>query len=320
MKKIKNLVSEQEIIISIANIGKIEFASINITSHSCIVGINSTGKSTVLKVIYSMISSINQFSRLITNSRTKYNFINESELTTKGISELYGLISDRIKGILNIDKINNDSVICLYLNGEKTLEWNSNNIVYTGEILELNNIPKILYLSSPEVLTYSHLIYRGESTDTDYSTKFNYALPYDLEFIEYLATLAERNNINLPVNITEKGTTEILEDGKYHRPSVLGTGVKLLRILETLVKSNNENIIFLIDEPEVGCHPSMQRRICKILSQKFKYFTITTHSIYVVNNLSENINYMRTKTGKMSKLIDVSREELLEIYTDQLIN
>lgn len=321
MESFKDLSTEKKISLNISNIGKIEFVSVDITSHNCIVGINNTGKSTVLKVIYSLISSINQFSRLISSNRTKYSFVYESELTDKGVEQLWELITDRIKGIFNLEEINEDSSIELYLDDRFFLEWNGNDVKCTENILEINNIPQVLYLSSPEILTYSHLIYRGESTDTGYSNNFNYVLPYDLDFIEYMATIAERSKIDLPVNIKEKGVSEILEEGKYYRPSVLGTGVKLLRILETLVKSKNDDIIFLIDEPEVGCHPSMQRRISKILLEKFRYFTITTHSIYMVNSLNEDINYMRTSHFENGiELINVQRSELLSDYTDQLVN
>ena len=320
MENLNSVTTNKKISLTISNIGKIKFAEVNITSHNCIVGVNNTGKSTVLKVIYSLISSINQFSKIISSNRVKYDFVYESELTDKGQDELWELITERVKGIFNLEEIDDNSEVELCLDDEPFLIWDKNNVKCLGDILEINNIPQILYLSSPEVLTYSHLIYIGESTDKSYSTKFNYVLPYDLEFIEYMATIAERSDIDLPVNIREKGISEILEDGKYYRPSVLGTGVKLLRILETLVKSKNDNIIFLIDEPAVGCHPSMQRRIAKILSQKFKYFTITTHSIYIVNSLNEGINYLKTQVKNDIELIEVERAELLADYTDQLIN
>ena len=321
MESFKDLSTEKKISLSISNIGKIDFVNIDITSHNCIVGINNTGKSTVLKVIYSVISSINYFSKLISSNRRKYNLIYESELTDKGEEQLWGLIIERIEGVFNLREVADNSEIKLYLDNKLLLIWDKNTLRCIGNILEINNIPQVLYLSSPEVLTYSHLIYRGESTDLSSSSDFNYVLPYDLEFIEYMATLAEKSKIDLPVNIKEKGVSEILEEGKYYRPSVLGTGVKLLRILETLVKSKNDNIIFLIDEPEVGCHPSMQRRISKILSEKFRYFTITTHSIYMVNSLNKDINYMRTTYSENGiELINVQRSELLSDYTDQLVN
>lgn len=81
----------------------------------------------------------------------------------------------------------------------------------------------------------------------------------------------------------------------------LSTGTKRYINILTQVGNVNENTILLIDEPDSGLHPSLQsilREQLEMLTHETKCrIILTTHSIYVLNNLNNRVNtYVSSKT------------------------
>lgn len=99
-----------------------------------------------------------------------------------------------------------------------------------------------------------------------------------------------------------------------HRGSYLGGGViNLIKILSIFFINSSDHIV-LIDEPELGLHPQIQKKLANFLSEKSKemQIIIATHSPYFVNweDLKNGANIARVfkdSSGQVS-LANLNRD------------
>lgn len=83
--------------------------------------------------------------------------------------------------------------------------------------------------------------------------------------------------------------------------------------------SKNKNILFIIDEGEVGFHPQWQKKYLKILLDFFEKFfpnnrvqlILSTHSPFIVSDLpKENIIFLKKDQNNMTEISDVTNHDL----------
>ena len=99
--------------------------------------------------------------------------------------------------------------------------------------------------------------------------------------------------------------------------SALGSGIEIiisLLFLETLASLSKENIIIIIDEPELHLHPSLQEKLVQYLKMlsKDKQIVLSTHSPYFfMNCINDNIiELLITSTNSNNCIINDSSMQI----------
>lgn len=91
--------------------------------------------------------------------------------------------------------------------------------------------------------------------------------------------LREISGFSLPIEV-EQGQPAVLSGGHEHSPRLLGDGVAQAACIADALFDCGTETVTLIEEPESGLHPSLQRRIMRAFVEKAKQnqILIATHS------------------------------------------
>ena len=73
----------------------------------------------------------------------------------------------------------------------------------------------------------------------------------------------------------------------------LGFGLAQVIIIVLALVENGSEKLYLIDEPEIGLHPAIQRNLLKVLKRETKQCICTTHSNHIQDILDPEISYFR---------------------------
>ncbi len=182
-----------------------------------------------------------------------------------------------IKDFFDIDKI----LILGNLNSHSEINKETNNTKYFSD-------------------TYGKKLKRGENT---YKNKNIYVLDYSKHNIDLIHK--EINNIKL-IDFISKNNKKLL---------FLSFGeIQLLKILCNIqslineITNDEKNVLFLLDELELGLHPQWQKMIINLLSKmttkndKKVYFVLTSHSPFILSDLpKENIIFLDKFDDKTEK-------------------
>jgi len=144
----------------------------------------------------------------------------------------------------------------------------------------------------------------------------------DLEKI--LGTLP---NWNIEQDTSGKNYLKFDYDGSVHSSDGLGDGIiNIFFIIDALYDSGIQQTI-VIDEPELSLHPSLQKRVLRLLAEyaKDRQIVIATHSPYFINfdYLSNGAKLFRTvKENNLIKIYQLSTEAIksIENYKNDINN
>lgn len=118
---------------------------------------------------------------------------------------------------------------------------------------------------------------------------------------------------------TDIATLTYNEYGKKLDILYLGSGLK--HFIDVLLKATISNAkILLLDEPEMGLHPDLQRRFISYIKQLAKYKNLqifmATHS-QILLNYADSISYYRITNSKgKRKLLSVSDDAIHTLLSD----
>lgn len=110
--------------------------------------------------------------------------------------------------------------------------------------------------------------------------------------IQWKKLLEDFNTINKTISIENRGAGVQRICALYYY------------LMQSIMKSNCQDYIFAIDEPELSLHPEQQRKFIQILQSVSKAFDniqiiITTHSPYIINEVNtKDIFVLKHKTKK----------------------
>jgi putative ATP-dependent endonuclease of the OLD family len=139
----------------------------------------------------------------------------------------------------------------------------------------------------------------------------NYAKEYNIEF-------EPTSDVNKSLSIS----TKIFDNniGKMVDLANVGAGVRSIYILSLLQAyhelSNNKHIIFMIEEPEIYLHPSLQKEMSSTLYELSKHSQIifTTHSPLMLKNFE--LEQIRKVFLNSDYETNVREANLAEIFTE----
>lgn len=313
--KIKNIENDIATLV-IKNIGNLKRADISIDSNCVIAGHNNIGKSTITKILYSIIKGITLGDKIYTEFLNSTQILNENEkkLEIMKFSKKYNLhVSNNFIKDLQNNLYN--KYLFKYLSstlGKNILRFGEmeGRILFRHkdfllECIFLNDgsfhilrngcytwFQDATLISSTEVLNYSNLIATADTYITESFNSSKLVSAQDKDLIDKLNTesldmLDENYKIKEGLGFDEAGYAFYKENGNEIQMKMLGTGKKLFIMLDKLVKNKsiNSNTLVMFDEPEEGMHPEWQLDfIEKLLDMKIQ-FALTTHSPYIIQSL-----------------------------------
>ena len=258
------------------------------------LGENSTGKTQILRGIYSILSVIETMKE-DTNVNIKRSKITEM------FNQVFGI--EKIGSLSNFES-KEDSVLMLKLDETKKdllFHFNSQRkYIYTTTMKvadEIVNKTNVLYISVKEMLSNT-VDYRAYYEERKLSNDYVY---YDLAKKLLLPELKELSVFaKKVVEIIENeiGFKIIFENSKFYfkylnkkiEIDLLAEGYKKLALILILLKNGslNKNTILLWDEPEVNMNPkfmSLIFKILKILSENGVQVILATHSYFLCQEM-----------------------------------
>lgn len=305
--------------LKIQNIGMIEYADVNLDGLTVIAGENDTGKSTVSKVLYSVIKSFSKDDKIsLLNLQDNLNTYFAGDISKHGNiyfendgKKLDIQITDNNCEIIDSDfettflsvQINNSKIIMI----ETPLIWN---------LLELfTKLPMIedemdIDLEYPKIMKDLHwnLSIKSKNDGVDISQK--------------IADIINGNFIK-----DDFGNFYFQKNSNKIKLINTATGIKYFGILQTL--SNNKhfykNQILVLDEPEVHLHPKWQLKLAEIIVSLVKdgvKILVNSHSPYMIEALQkygkdcENVNFYLAQNRRIEKANNLNSDTLSKIFEE----
>lgn len=274
------------------NIGIIKEAEIKIDGLTVIAGKNDSGKSTVGKILFTLIKTISQ-SKITTTSNLDY--LDWQQYRNRFNKYIQTLFNRQISkdGTIEFEydthsfsvKIKNDR--CDEFNMPKEYEYDE-----LGEfrpiVIEIPFIWNIL----PTLNTANSLRARNSELDFEISPLID-----DLHYTLTRKLMPKEGDIKLNIKtiiegefIEDNGSFIFKKEDKDIELSNVAMGIKYFGILQVLSNSNYlyKGQILILDEPEVHLHPQWQLKLAEIIVDLVKQgvkILINSHSPYMIEAL-----------------------------------
>ena len=265
------------------------------------IGENGSGKSQILKLIYSIIESNNEIVLEQIKSKAQKNII-----IAKSLIDIF-----RTKQLGNlVNKDNQESIVSLDLESYKIAFRFSNQS--KKEVKEdLNSFTnnfiskKAIFIPAKEVLTFFkgfRRLYEKSYLEFD---KTYYNLCKALE--EPLSKESKLDDILLKIENILDGTIKIIDgnfylirDNREYEITLIAEGLRKIAMLAYLLSNNalDEQSILFWDEPEANMHPKLIDDIVSllvILANKGIQIFISTHSPYILESFNNHLQRDKIK-------------------------
>lgn len=342
--------------LTIENIGNLKYADIVIDDNCVIAGHNNIGKSTITKIIFSIIKAINLGDKIYEDFVDRISHCDDSEKKVEiaRFSKKYRINVTEENFIENMKYHLYYRYIQRYLNstlGENILRFGESIgkfvFTYRDFILRVQFDQKnkmtmnyegiydwfkdATLISSTEVLNYSNLISLADTSISDSFNKSKLVSIQDKDLInklntEFIDMLDENFKVKDGLGFDESGYAFYKENGNEVQMKMLGTGKKLFIMLDKLVrnKSIDSDTLLMFDEPEEGMHPEWQLEFIEKLFDIKVPFALTTHSPYIIQSLiynakakDENVSYYVIEQNKeLGYAVSKKEEKPLNIVKD----
>ena len=274
------------------NIGIIKKAEIKIEGLTVIAGKNDSGKSTVGKILFTLIKTISQSKMIPTSNldyvdwqqyRNRFNRFMQT-LFNRQISEEGTIEFEYDKQLFSV-KIKNDR--CYEFSMPKEYEYDD-----LGEFRPIVIETPFIWNILPTLNTANSLRARNRELDFEISPLLD-----DLHYTLTRKLLPKDDDIKLNIKtiidgefIEDNGNFIFKKDDKNIELTNVAMGIKYFGILQVLSKSNYlyKGQILILDEPEVHLHPQWQLKLAKIIVDLVKQgvkILINSHSPYMIEAL-----------------------------------
>lgn len=266
------------------------------------VGLNGTGKTTILEIIYNILS----FNVEYFEEYKEFTFV-----------ELLILEDDKKKNI----KIQKEDTIQVYINDEKVYEidklLSENRVIYAPSEVNfkngiINGVAKIEEKNSSSVLldydemgrTLKQFLVNEKYKDLTDISKGNMSSANRIESFKKLYNnfFEDKEFIGID-DETFEPQIKLKSNGKILNIKDLSSGEKQIFFRGgSLLQHNAENAIILIDEPEISMHPEWQQKILEFYRgiSKTSQYILSTHSPHIAYCCSKDeIRVIKKMNGKI---------------------
>lgn len=281
---------------AIKNFGMLRDVSLDeLGKINLIIGENGSGKTFMLKALYSAMRTIEEFERG-DDKRTESEILAEKLYWTFQTEKIGDLVSKSSTEPLNF-KITFDDREFLYKFGKDTTKYIP-SLTNRTQKRDSNSI----FLPSKEVLSIYHIILKSREHDKLFGFDDTY-----LDLVRALS-IPRKGGRNYPEFADSRKALDELLGGKVefdenakrwlfkkgnqkYAIGVTAEGIKKLAILDTLLANrylDTDSIIF-IDETESALHPaaiSDLLDIIAVLAERGIQFFLASHSIFVLKKLA----------------------------------
>lgn len=287
---------------------EIEFRDLSI-----VVGKNNAGKSTLIEALRLISITTKRFKNLIFSSPPKWTGF---PLNLKGISPSLKGIDFPIENLFHrygeppavIEAIfGNNYKVELLIGSEKklfALIWNdkgkvvsNKSVAKKAELPELNILPQISPIQAEEKILDEDYIKSNLSSKLA-SHHFRNQLQYLYKYYKKFKDLSESTWDGLRIREFQKGNRFseqipvliVQENGFAAEIGWMGHGLQMwLQTMWFLARCDSKTCIVL-DEPDVYMHADLQRKLIRILKNRFKQVIISTHSTEIISEVEpENV-------------------------------
>ncbi len=311
----------------IEKFGPIEKITINLKRVNVIIGNQSTGKSTIAKLIkifksldFLTCKNTSERLKLFENFGLQYHFLDDTFLSYKALdyqiifrsSKFTIKLSARLKPLINTHKSLTDLL-------GKNPERLSDLFSQRSEVSNLiNRIKKdAIYFPTERMLVSSFpsiASLKGERSFLLPEYLINFRVEFENCRNQNTSLKIDFLDIEFKYNKTLK--SDFIEIGNKQIPlqqaaSGLQSLIPLYVVLEKSSASDALEGIFLIEEPETNLFPVTQFELIKYITSKcLKFndsFLLTTHSPYILtslNNLMYAYNVGQNSKKKVSKIVE----------------
>lgn len=297
----------------------------NLGKINLIIGENGSGKSFLLKALYSTMRTIEEYKRG-DDRRTESEILSEKLYWTFQTEKIGDLVSKTATDSLSCEVTYNDKEF-FYKFGKDTTK----NIQYITNRTSLRSSNSI-FLPSKEVLSIYHLILESREKDKLFGFDDTYldlvralALPRKggKNYAEFADSRKALEDI-LGGRVEYDESTKRWQFKKGNQKFAIGVtaeGIKKIAILDSLLANrylDTESIIF-IDEPESALHPAAISKLLEIiyvLADGGIQFFLASHSYFVIKKL-----YLIARQKNMSiPFISLHSSQNEEVEYDDLKN
>ncbi len=303
--------------LKIQNIGMIKNADILVDGLTVIAGENDTGKSTVSKVLYSIVKSI-----------SKDNKISELNLQNNFYRYFNADIADNAKITFEINNLNFNLAI---LNNSCKIDSSDSDRLF---LIVDNLSTNIIMIETPLIWNLVDLLTKLPMIEDEMNIELQY--PKIMKDLHWNLSFKSREKaLNISPSISNiisgnfvqnsAGDFYFQKDSKKIDLINTATGIKYFGILQTLSNNNHfhKNQILILDEPEVHLHPKWQLELAKVityLSDNGVKILVNSHSPYMIEALQrfsknkENTHFYLAENGVIDKVNNNNSETLASIF------
>ena len=303
----------------------------NLSNVNIVIGENGTGKSTLLKALYSAVRTIEDNNRG-NNNMSLSEILSQKLYWTFQIDKIGDIVKKTANGLLKFSSVFNEKKFQYSFEKDTTKQFQ--NIENAIDKREDNSV----FIPAKEIISLHNIILKSREND--------YVFGFDDTYYDLAKAL--RQSRTRGKNYTEFSTAREklanflhghieydTDNNKWFFKSgsqkfaigLTAEGVKKISILDILLGNRfiNKNSIIFLDEPESALHPKAVSNFMEIISLLAKsgmQFFMATHSYFVIKKL-----FLIAQNEKISvPYIDLSQNNfttsdlLYEMPENEIIN
>ncbi len=314
--------------LKLKNIGIIKEADIKINGLTVIAGENDSGKSTVGKVLYSVIKTISQ-SKITLTSNLEY--LNWQQYRNRFNQYVHSVFNEQLSKGGTIEFDYGDAIFNIEIEYDNCTKFTiPENYEYDelGEFRPIVIETPFIWSILPTLNTADSLKARNRELEFELSPMID-----DLHYALTRKLRSKSNDIKLNIeaiingNFTQENGNFIFK--KEHKNIALtnvAMGIKYFGILQVLSSSNYlyKEQILILDEPEVHLHPKWQLELANIIVFLVKSgvkILVNSHSPYMIEALERYskiedvpVDFYLAQNANIQKIEDSNSRTLSAIF------